>query len=99
MIIPINRDDIPYRFDIELAGVVFTFEIDYNVAYDFFAMDVYLGEDPIVLGQKLVLNRSLFAEVVDTRIPDGLDIIPRSNTEQRISWDNFGDKVQLEVSE
>jgi len=99
MIIPINKDDIPYRFDIELAGVVFTFEIDYNVSYDFFSVDMHLDGEPIFLGKKLVLNQSLFAEVVDTRIPEGLDIIPKSSTEQRISWDNFGDKVQLEVIE
>lgn len=33
--IEIEKDNIPYRFDISIAGEMFGFEVHYNADYDF----------------------------------------------------------------
>jgi hypothetical protein len=97
--IPITTDEIPCRFDIELAGIIYTFEIKYNVQFDFFTADLLLDDAPIVYGKKLMLNQSLFSGLVDIRLPQTVDVVPRSNTETRISWDNLGSSVFLAVED
>lgn len=34
--IPIEKENIPYQFDIELGADLFTLEVNYNERFDFF---------------------------------------------------------------
>ena len=58
--IPIQKDLIPYTFDITLGGRTFTFDIRYNAARDFFTVDLLRDEEIIVIGEKIVYGRVLF---------------------------------------
>jgi len=71
----IDKEAIPYRFDMRLVGVTFTFEIHYNSEYDFFTVDLYRGEELLVAGEKLVYGRPLFNVYVNARLPDVI-IVP-----------------------
>ena len=74
--IPIDVDDLPEIFEIELADITFNFGVSYNAVGDFFTVDLY-DEDlnPIILGEKLVLNHRLWAYVNDDRLP-AVDLVP-----------------------
>lgn len=63
---------------------------------DFFTVDLYKDKDPIVLGEKLVLNKPLFLSSQYRDIPV-VDIIPfdLSGRAERITYDNFNDSVFL----
>ena len=100
MILPLYKDQIPYQFELELDGEVYTFELHYNGEYDFFTIDLTLNDEVIVYGDKLMLNKPLFSTYTDRRIPK-TPIIPRdpSNTETRITHANFGETVLLYVGE
>lgn len=94
--IEIEKVFIPYRFEIELADEEFELEINYNYRFDFFTVDLYKDDTALVIGEKLVLNRPLFENVVNINLPN-VKIIPkdRANIENRITYDNLEATVFL----
>jgi hypothetical protein len=101
MIIEIDKEAIPYQFDIELAGEVFTMEIHYNTRFDFFTVTLYKDDELIVAGEKIVYGNPLFSSIIDERLPK-VPIIPIDESGkpvERITWDNFGETVVLLVGE
>lgn len=98
--IEIEKDLIPYRFDISLAEVLFTFEIHYNGSGDFFT--VTLERDGVVLvrGEKIVYGVLLFQDVRDDRFP-AVDILPydESGNATEVTWETLGTSVFLYVFE
>ncbi|WP_211750237.1 hypothetical protein [Paenibacillus sp. Marseille-Q4541] len=94
--IDIEKDLIPYQFDIDLEGIIYTFLVDYNTAHDYFTVDLSIADVPIVTGEKMVYAVPLFNNISDSRIPS-LQIIPYdlSGSETRVSWGNLGISVFL----
>lgn len=99
MIIPIDKENIPYQFEIELAGNVFVFEINHNVEHNFFTFDLFKDDEVLALGEKLVYGSPLFS-YADERFPE-VTITPKdkSGNETRVTYDNFGETVFLFVGD
>lgn len=95
--IEIEKDLIPYRFDITLAGEVFYFDVRYNEHADIFTVDLYdVNEDPIVYGEPLVLGKALFDDLDDERLPLAqLMPLDLSGRESRVTYDNLDKTVFL----
>ncbi|AXI29446.1 hypothetical protein CIB87_10640 [Priestia megaterium] len=89
--IPINKTGLPEQFEIELANEIFVFEVRYNQTGDFFTIDLYdVARNPIILGEKLVLNEPLWQDSIDSRLPaPSLVVLDESDKEKRITYDNF----------
>jgi len=89
--IPINKNNLPELFEIELAADTFFMEFNYNQTYDFFTVDLYtVDNEPIILGEKLVLNVPLWKDSVDQRLPaPSLVVLDESDNTRRITFDNF----------
>lgn len=49
--LPIEKDSIPYQFDIDLEGDIFTFEVNYNDRFDFFTLDLMRNDNVLVYGE------------------------------------------------
>lgn len=98
--IDIDKNIIPYQLEIELGGEPYQLEINYNRAYDFFTVDLFKDHEPLVVGEKLRLNRPLFHNVVNIELPK-VRLIPadRANKAVRITHENFNDTVFLYVLE
>jgi hypothetical protein len=98
--IPIDKDDIPYRFDISLAGEIFTFEAHYNARFDYYSLDVEKDGDVLVNGEKVVYGRPLFSGLNDARLPK-VEIIPYdvAGIETRAGYDQLGVTVFLFVGD
>lgn len=94
--IAIEKDLIPYRFDIAIGGKTFTFEIHYNAEHDFFTVDLYRNEQLIAAGIKVVYGRPLFWGLEYLDVPQ-VPIIPLdlSGQADRVSWDNLNETVFL----
>jgi hypothetical protein len=99
--IEINKKELPETFDVDLANETFTLAFSYNEIGDFFTVDLYKSNEegidvPIILGEKLVLNRPLWEDIINLELP-APTLIPMdlSNNENRITWDNLGEKVFL----
>lgn len=99
MIIPIQKENIPYRFEVELDDV-FEFEINYNSEYDFFTLDLYKEGETLILGEKVVYNVPLFTNYSDERFPQ-VTITPtdKAGNEDRVTYENLGNTVFLFVGD
>lgn len=99
--IPISKENLPERFEFDLAEETFTFEVFYNEVGDFFTVNLYdLNDNPIVLGEKLVLNVPLWSDIVNSKLPaPSLIPLDESGKEDRISYDNFGETVFLYIDD
>ena len=98
--IDIDKNEIPYTFEIDLAGTVYQLEINYNQSFDYFTVDLFKDNIALVVGEKLILNQPLFRNFVSIDLPKRT-IIPldRANNAKRITWDNFNETVFLFVGE
>ncbi|WP_425447728.1 phage baseplate plug family protein [Dethiothermospora halolimnae] len=94
--IDIDKESIPYKFDMQLKNETYTFEVFYNSIGDYFTMDLYKNEKPIVLGEKVIYGRPLFSTYQALDIPKVL-VYPYdfSEGEKSVGYDNFNDRVFL----
>lgn len=99
MIIDINKNLLPYKFDIELDRI-YTFLIRYNTEYDIFTVDLSLDDETIVVGEKVVYGRALFSHLRHLKIPS-IPIVPveMADKETRVTFDNLSKKVFLYLGE
>ena len=98
--IPIQKELIPYSFDIVLDNKTYTFEVKYNVIGDFFTVDLMRDSKIIIVGEKIVYGRALFLNARHLGVPN-LPIIPYDlalNTD-RITYDNLNETVFLWLME
>lgn len=103
--IQIEKELIPYEFDIELGGRLYTLGINYNTYGDFFTADLAFNGEKLATGEKIVLNQFLFRELfedvnhnVDSRFPTDL-IMPLANDESigTLGWDQLENNCFLYV--
>lgn len=102
-IIEIDKALVPYTFNLELSGLIYTFTINYNFLFDYFTVDLALGDTDLVVGEKLVLNEILFRDLSEDKdgnlnnsFPSEI-LFPSASDDSitRITYDNFGSEVQL----
>lgn len=96
--IAINKDKIPYSFNIQLGAELFTFEVLYNKREDLFTVNLIKDKSYLCYGEPLIYGSFLFMEYKDITYPVCL-IIPMDEPfeEQEVTWDNFQDTVFLYV--
>ncbi|OMF09554.1 hypothetical protein BK129_01480 [Paenibacillus amylolyticus] len=94
--VDIEKDLIPYRFDISLDEEIFTFEVQYNEQFDYFTVDLEKDGEVLVTGEKLVYGTTLFYDVIDKRFPR-VPIVPydQSETEHTVNWRTLSESVFL----
>ncbi|TQR29387.1 phage baseplate plug family protein [Brevibacillus brevis] len=98
--IEIEKEQIPYRFEIVLDDTVFTFEVHYNSEYDFFTVDLERNGEVLATGNKLVYGVPLFSYSADERFPQ-VEIIPydEAGITQEVTWTTLSETVFLYVFE
>lgn len=98
--ININKNLIPYRFEIVIENETFEFAVNYNDIYDYFAIDLFKNNTPIILGEKLVYKKPLFMSCFYKDIPKVL-IVPYDLSEKtdRITFENMNEQVFLYMIE
>lgn len=96
--IDIEKELIPYRFDISLADVLYTFEVHYNGSGDFFTINLERDGVLLIQGEKVVYGVILFQDVRDDRFPD-VDIFPydESGNAKDVTWETLSTSVFLYV--
>jgi len=97
----LDPEEVPVVFDISLAEEEFTMGINYNETFDFYTCDLWDAEgEPIVLGEKMVLNQPLFESLVDERLP-GPSLVPYDESGQasEVSKANFYKTVFLTIDD
>lgn len=95
--IDIDKESIPYRFDITLGNSVYLMDVRYNRMADLFTIDLYTqDEDVITYGEPVIYGKPLFSDMADSRLPiSELIALDVSGVETQVSWDNLGKTVFL----
>ncbi|WP_322925435.1 phage baseplate plug family protein [Paenibacillus campi] len=98
--IEIEKENIPYRFDITLADELFTFEVHYNAEYDYFTVALEIDDEVLTSGEKIVYGIPLFYDIQDNRFPK-VPIVPYDESEKNtvVNWETLGSSVFLYVIE
>lgn len=101
IIIPIEREEVPARFEIDIAGEDFEMEVRHNERFDFYTVDLWKDEKMIVAGEKVVYGRALFSTLPDDEVLPKYPITPLSESEDygRVDYDNFGRTVFLTIGD
>nr|DAL26891.1 MAG TPA_asm: hypothetical protein [Caudoviricetes sp.] len=96
--IDVEKDKIPYRFEIVIKDETFQFEVLYNSVGDFFTLNLYKNHKLVAYGQKIVLGVDLFDSIKHLDVPK-VEIKPFDTTDQalKISYDNMNEDVFLYV--
>ncbi|MEK4131986.1 hypothetical protein NYE67_20440 [Solibacillus sp. FSL W8-0474] len=96
--LPIEKDSIPYQFDIDLEGDIFTFEVNYNDRFDFFTLDLMRNDNVLVYGEKIVYGQPLFESYADNQFPK-VRIIPKDigGQSDHVTYENFYEKIFLYI--
>lgn len=98
-IIGIDKDLVPYSFDMDLGDRTYTFEIRYNFTHDYFTVDLSEGDTPLALGVKLVWGMPLFVSMETREFPLELIVPYGDNPEEQITWDTLGQSVYLHLGD
>ena len=99
-IIEIEKDLIPYNFDIMLGQEEFNIYIMYNSVTDSFTATLTKNGEVLVDNEPIVYGIPLFQDVQNERFPC-LNIVPfdESGQTDEITWDNFGVLVFLTIDD
>ena len=99
-IIEIEKDLIPYNFDIMLEKEEFNIYIMYNSVTDSFSATLSKNGEVLVDNELIVYGVPLFQNVQNEKFPC-LDIVPfdESGQTNEINWDNFGTLVLLTIDD
>lgn len=100
-VIEIEKELLPYNFDIELAGEEFNIEIFYNKAADLFTATLMKDDEVLVYNEPIVYGVELFADVyISDKFPM-ISIVPydQSGQENAVTYENFGETVLLTIDD
>lgn len=94
--IPVDVDDLPDIFDIDLAGETYTFRIDYNQVADYYTITISHDDSVVVSQEPLLLGQRIGASLPGTNLPAvDLRVMDESGQAEDAGAGNFGDSVQI----
>lgn len=90
--IEIEKNQIPYKFEILLGAELFTIGVDYNQKYDLFTLSLEKDEEVISVAEPIIYGVPLWNNQKQPNVHPAVDIIPfdESGQETAITYDNFG---------
>lgn len=96
--IEIEKEKVPYEFEMEIDKEIFQFEILYNLYGDYFTCNLYKNHELVIAGEKIVLHQPLFDGYEHLDIPQ-IIVIPYDTTDSalRVNYENLSEDVFLYV--
>jgi len=94
--IEINKELVPYQFNILLADEWFELYVNYNKTADMFTVTLY-KDDELISTEPLVLGVPLFQDVFQPEKFPAVILVPYGVTETSVTFDNLGETVFLTI--
>lgn len=100
-IIEVEKELLPYNFDIVLAGEEFNMAMDYNKAADLFTCTISKDGKVVVYNEPLIYGKELFADVYRADFFPAVAIVPfdEACNEKAVTYENFGKTVFLTIDD
>lgn len=99
--IEIDKELIPYNFDIVLAGEEFNIGVMYNKTADLFTLTLSKNKEVLVHNEPVIYGVELFADVYKSGVYPMLSIVPldEAGIENKVTYDNLGKTVFLTIDD
>ncbi len=96
----VEKDLIPYTFEIVLGNEIFEFSIDYNETADLYTISLY-KDDELIVTEPIIYNQPLFNDVYMVERYPVITVIPtdESGQETEVTSENFGVSVFLVIDD
>lgn len=96
-ILEIEKDLIPYDFEVLLGDELYEIEVNYNGVADFFTLALKKDGEIVSAGEPLIYGVPLFTDTYMLGKHPAIMIVPldESGHENRVGWDNLGKTVFL----
>ena len=96
----IEKDLIPYSFEIVLGNENFEMSVDYNETAGLYTISLY-KDDELIVTEPIVYNQPLFKDVYMVKRYPVITIIPidESGQETAVTKENFGVSVFLVIDD
>lgn len=100
-IIEVEKELLPYNFNIALAGETFNMAMDYNKAAGLFTCTLSKDGEVLVYNEPLIYGKELFADVYRADYFPAISIVPldEAGNETAITYSNFGKTVFLTIDD
>jgi len=100
-IIEVEKELMPYSFDIVLAGEEYNMEFMYNKAAELFTCTLSKEDEVLVYNEPIVYGVEMFADVYKSGLFPMVAIVPldESGQENSVTYDNFGKTVFLTIDD
>ena len=98
--IEIDKNLLPYSFDILLASEWYNLEFKYNESFDLFTVTLSKNDKVLVYDEPLIFGMPLFGDLYTSGDFPILTIEPYDESGQKtvITYDNFGQTVFLTIN-
>lgn len=94
--VPIDTNNLPDIFDINLADEDYTFRIDYNRVADYYTVTIIKDEQTILEQEPLLLGQLVGIDLPDSRLPrTDLRVMDETQQATDAGMGNFGNNVKL----
>ena len=99
-IIEVDKELLPYSFDITLAGDEYNMEFMYNSEADLFTCTLSKDDEVLVYNEPIIYGVEMFSDVYNELFPM-LSIVPldEAGNETSVTYDNFGKTVFLTIDD
>lgn len=100
-IIEIEKELLPYNFNIALAGEVFNMAFMYNKTADLFTCTLSKNNEVLVYNEPVIYGVEMFADVYESGLFPMLAIVPldEAGNETAVTYENFGKTVFLTIDD
>ncbi len=97
----VEKELIPYSFDILLGAEWFNLGFKYNETAGIFTVTLSKDDTVLVYDEPMMYGQVLFSALYQSGIYPMLDIVPWDESEQEtaVTWDNFGETVFLTIQQ
>ena len=94
--IEINKELIPYQFNILLADEWFELFVDYNNTGKIFTVSLY-KDDELVSTEPLIFGTPMFQDVYQPGKFPAITLMPFGGTDKAVTYENLGETVFLTI--
>ena len=100
-VIEIEKELLPYSFDIVLAGQEYNMEIMYNKTADIFTITLSRENHILVYNEPIIYGVELFKDIYKSGLFPMISIVPldESGNETSVTYENFGKTVFLTIDD
>lgn len=97
--IPVDKLHLPERFEFPFGKNIYIIGVNWNESGQYFTVDLFEPNlNPIALGERVVANQELWANLTDPRLPfESVVPMDESNPDTDITFENFGETVKLYI--